>query len=56
MKSVDVKTSTEINYDKFKIGDFVRILKYKNISAKVYDPNRSKEGLVIKKVIYGICY
>ena len=42
MKSVDVKTSTyidsskKINYQdpKFKIGDIVRISKYKNFFAK----------------------
>ena len=63
MKPAVVKTSTyidsskEINDDdKFKIGDFVRISKYKNIFAKGYVPNWSKEGLGIKKVIYGICY
>ena len=48
MKQVDVKPNTYINNSskeindkdlKFKIGDSVRISKYKNIFAKVYVPN-----------------
>ena len=47
MKPVDVKSSTyfdsskEINYKnpKFKIGDIVRISKYKNSFAKGYAPS-----------------
>ena len=35
---------------KFKIGDIVRISKYKNIFAKGYTPNWSEEVFVIKKV------
>ena len=58
MKAVDVKSSTyvdsskEINDEdhKFKIGDIVRISKYKNIFAKSYVPNRSEEVFVNKKV------
>ena len=34
----------------FKIGDIVRISKYKNIFAKGYVPNWSEEVFVIKKV------
>ena len=34
---------------KFKIGDIVRISKYKNIFAKGYTPNWSEEVFVIKK-------
>ena len=34
----------------FKIGDHVRISKYKNIFAKGYTPNWSEEVFVIKKV------
>ena len=53
MKSVDVKPSTyigaseKINYEdpKFKIGDIVRISKYKNNFAKVYVPNLSETFL-----------
>ena len=34
----------------FKVGDHVRIFKYKNIFAKEYTPNWSEETFVIKKV------
>ena len=58
MKHIDVKDNTYINADKetnnkdpkFKVGDHVRISKYKNIFAKGYMPNWSKEVFVIKKV------
>ena len=58
MKPIDVKdntyfnTSKEINIKdpKFKVGDHVRISKYKNIFAKGYMPNWSEEVFVIKKV------
>ena len=58
MKPIDVKdntyfnTSKEINNKdpKFKVGDRVRISKYKNIFAKDYTPNWSEEVFVIKKV------
>ena len=58
MKPVDVKDNTYINTDKetndkdpkFKVGDRVRISKYKNIFAKDYTPNWSEEIFVIKKV------
>ena len=51
MKPVDVKSITyiesskEIVYQdpKFKIGDMIRISKYKNIFSKGYVPNRSEE-------------
>ena len=57
MKPVDVKWSTYIDFykennkevTKFKVGDNVRISKYKNIFAKGYFPNRSEEIFVIKK-------
>ena len=35
---------------KFKIGDHVRISKYKNIFAKGYTPNWSEEVFVISKI------
>ena len=62
MKPTDVKdntcinTSKKINYKdpKFKIGDRVRISKYKNIFAKGYMPNWSEEVFVIKKVKHTI--
>ena len=58
MKPVDVKDNTCIDSSKdvndkgpkFKVGDHVRICKYKNIFAKGYTPNWSEEGFVIKKV------
>ena len=58
MKPIDVKDNTYINTDKetndkdpkFKVGDHVRISKYKNIFAKGYTPNWSEEIFVIKKV------
>ena len=59
MKPIDVKdntyinTSKEINNNKdpkFKVGDRVRISKYKNIFAKWYMPNWSEEVFIIKKV------
>ena len=58
MKPVDVKSNTYIEFSKeitnknhkFKIGDTVRISKYKNIFAKRYTPNWSEEVFVIEKV------
>ena len=35
---------------KFKAGDHVRILKYKNIFAKGYTPNWSEEDFVVSKI------
>ena len=57
-KLVDVKSNRHINYSKeihdkdikFKTGDIVRILKYKNVSTKRYVPNWSEEVFVITKV------
>ena len=50
--SLYIGSSKEINDKdpKFKIGDVVRISKYKNIFAKGYTPNWSEEVFVIKKV------
>ena len=58
MKPIDVKDNTYINADKeinnkdpkFKVGDHVRISKYKNNFAKGYMPNWNEEVFVIKKV------
>ena len=58
MKPIDVKDNTYINTSKeinnrdpkFKVGDHVRISKYKNIFPKGYMPNWSEEVFVIKKV------
>ena len=58
MKPIDVKDNTYINIDKevndkkpkFKVGDHVRISKYKNIFAKGYNSNWSEKTFVIKKI------
>ena len=58
MKPVDLKLNTYINSNKeinnkdpeFKIGDIVRISKYKKIFAKGYVRNWSEEDFVIKEV------
>ena len=38
------------NNPKYKIGDHVRISKYKNIFAKVYTPNWSEEAFAVSKI------
>ena len=56
MKPIDVKDNTYVNTDKevsnkdpkFKVGDYVRISKYKNIFAKGCTPNWFQEVFVIK--------
>ena len=58
MKPTDVKDNTYIDFKKefndkdpkFKVGDHVRISKYKNIFAKEYTPNWSEEVFVISKI------
>ena len=58
MKSANVKSNTYIDSSKeindknpkFKIGDNVRISRYKNVFAKGYTPNWSENLFVIKKV------
>ena len=58
MKPIDVKDNTytdfgkEVNDNdpKLKVGDHVRISKYKNIFAKGYTSNRSEEVIAIKKI------
>ena len=61
MKPVDVKDNTYIDFKeevndknpKFKVGDRVRISKYKNIFAKGYMPNWSEEILLRKlEILY----
>ena len=57
MKPVDVKDNTYIDFQKevndknskFKVGDHVRISKYKNTFAKGYTPNWSEEVFIINK-------
>ena len=58
MKPIDVKDNAYIDFSKevndndpkFKVGDHVRISKYKNIFAKGYAPNWSEEVFVIKQI------
>ena len=58
MKPADVKDNTYTDFEKevndknpkFKVGDYVRISKYKNIFAKGYSPNWSEEIFVINKI------
>ena len=58
MKPIDVKSNTyidsseEINHKdpKFKVGNIIRISKYKSAFAKGYTPSWSEEVFVIKKV------
>ena len=58
MKPVDVKDNTYIDFKKeitnkdpkFKVGDYIRISKYKNTFAKGYVPKWSEETFIIKKV------
>ena len=58
MKPTEVKDNTYIDSikevndkdPKFKVGDHIRISKYKNIFAERYTPNLTEEVFVIKKV------
>ena len=58
MKPIDVKDDTYINTDKkinnkdpkFKVGDRVRISKYKNVFAKGYVSNWSEEVFNVNKI------
>ena len=58
MKPADINHNTYIDFEKevndkspkFKVGDHVRICKYKNIFAKGYMPNWSEEIFFIKKI------
>ena len=57
-KHVDVKDNTYIDFKKevidreltFKVGDYVRISKCKNIFAKGYTPNWSEEVFIVSKI------
>ena len=66
-KAFDVNLNTYINSSKeiddedpkFKVGNYVRISKYKSIFAKTYVPNWSEEVFIIKKLkntAVDICY
>ena len=59
MKSINVKSGTYISFDdenndtdpKFKVGDYMRISKQKNIFAKINIPNWSEKVLVVKNIV-----
>ena len=57
MKPIDVKNNKRVYIDehnekdsRFKAGDRVRISRYKNIFAKGYTPNWSKEIFIVNKI------
>ena len=58
MKPMDVKDNTYFDSKKevsdkdpkFKVGDHLRISKYKNIFAEGYTPNWSEENFVVDKI------
>ena len=58
MKPIDVKDNAYINIDKevndkkpkFKVGDHVRISKYKKFFAKGYTPNWPEKSFVIQEI------
>ena len=58
MKPMDVKDNTYFDSmkevsdkdPKFKVGDHLRISKYKNIFAEGYTPNWSEENFVVSKI------
>ena len=58
MKPVNIKDNTYIDFKKevndkhpkFKVGDNVRISKYKNIFGKGYMPNWSEEVFIASKI------
>ena len=57
MKPIDVKNNKRVYIDghnekdsRFKVGDRVRISKFKNIFAKGYTPNWSREIFIVDKI------
>ena len=57
LKPIDVKNNKKVYIDehnekdsRFKVGDRVRISRYKNIFAKGYTPNWSKEIFIVDKI------
>ena len=58
IKPIDVKDNNKKVYidehnkkhSRFKVGDTVRISKFKNIFAKGYTPNWSKEVFIVNKI------
>ena len=45
-----LKKKLIIKIQNFKVGDYIRIYKYKNIFAKGYMPNWSEEVFIISKI------
>ena len=64
MKPIDVEDNNKRVYidahnqkdSRFKVGDRVRISRYKNIFAKGYTPNWSKEIFIADKINYTVPY
>ena len=63
MKPIDVKNNERVYIDehnekdsKFKVGDRVRISRYKNIFAKGYAPNWSSKIFIVDKINYTVPY
>ena len=58
MKPTDIKDNTYVDFEKevddkdpkFKVGDYVRISKYKNIFEKEYVSNWSEEVFITSKI------
>ena len=62
-KPIDLKNNKRVYVDehnekdsRFKVGDRVRISKFKNIFAKVYTPNWSKEIFIVNKINDAVPY
>ena len=64
MKPIDVGDNNKRVYidehnekdSKFKVGDTVRISRYKNIFAKGYAPNWSRKIFIVDKINYTVPY
>ena len=63
MKPIDVKNNKRVYIDehnekdsRFKVGDRVRISRYKNTFAKGYTSNCSKEIFIVDKINYTVPY
>ena len=63
IKPIDVKNNKRVYIDehnekdsRFKVGDTVRIYKFKNIFAKGYTSNWSKEIFIVDKINYTVPY
>ena len=63
MKPIDVKDNKRVYIDehnekdsRFKVGDRVRISKFKNIFAKGYTPNWSTEIFIVDKINDTVSY